>query len=165
MSDLDRFMEAQNNAFGGYATALGELRRGQKRSHWIWYVFPQVDGIGSSTVARRFAICDAEEAREYLRHDLLRRRLIEATEAVATHLRPVPPIPLATLMGAPIDAMKLVSSMTLFRAVAKDLLARGEDADLRVLAHLTDEVLTAAAQEGRPPCAHTLRWLGEQGVG
>lgn len=108
--DLDRFVSAQR---GTYDTALAELRRGRKSSHWMWFVFPQVEGLGSSVTARRYAIAGRAEALAYLRHDVLGPRLLEASRAVLdSGTRDA-----ATLLGG-IDAMKLRSSMTLFEAVA-----------------------------------------------
>ena len=69
--DLDRFLLAQD---GVYENALSELRSGQKRSHWMWFVFPQIDGLGSSFIAKRFAIKSLEEARQYLQHRTLGAR-------------------------------------------------------------------------------------------
>ncbi len=109
--DLDRFTFAQTNV---YDHALVELRRGRKSSHWMWFVFPQIAGLGRSDTARFYAIRDSAEARAYLEHPTLGPRLYEATAAVtaATGSAEV------TLGG--IDAIKLRSSMTLFAAVADD---------------------------------------------
>lgn len=110
--DLDRFVEAQE---GVWRTALAELRAGCKTSHWMWFVFPQIAGLGSSPTARRYAIADLAEARAYLAHPLLGRRLREATEAMLAHAGTAPD----TILGG-IDAIKLRSSMTLFEAAADD---------------------------------------------
>ncbi|WP_239804623.1 DUF1810 domain-containing protein [Croceicoccus hydrothermalis] len=108
-SALTRFVEAQA---GVYERALAELRDGAKRSHWMWFVFPQIAGLGHSAMARRYAIADAAEARDYLRHDLLGPRLLACTDAVLDWAgqRGV-----VEIMGE-VDAMKLRSSMTLFEA-------------------------------------------------
>ena len=74
MYDLSRFLEAQKNA---YDTALREIRAGWKRSHWMWYIFPQIQGLGYSAMAQHYAIRDLGEAREYLQHPVLGPRLIE----------------------------------------------------------------------------------------
>lgn len=97
-----------------YAEALGELRAGAKRSHWMWFVFPQLAGLGSSPTARHFAIRDLAEARAYLKHGELGRRLREATTATAVWAGR------QTLPGifGPVDALKFVSCMTLFEAAA-----------------------------------------------
>ena len=94
---------------GTYARALAELRRGRKTSHWMWFVFPQVAGLGQSSMARRYAIASLEEARAYLAHPTLGPRLIACAEAVADSTAPSA----EALMGD-IDAIKLRSSMTLF---------------------------------------------------
>jgi len=75
--DLDRFVAAQA---GSYQTALGEIRRGAKRSHWMWYIFPQVAGLGRSDMARRYAIRSLDEAEAYLAHPVLGARLRECVE-------------------------------------------------------------------------------------
>lgn len=111
--DLDRFVTAQ--ADGTYDTALAELRRGRKSSHWMWFVFPQVTGLGRSPMAQRYAISGLAEARAYLAHDVLGPRLLEATRAVLDS----GVSDASALMGG-IDAMKLRSSMTLFEAAATD---------------------------------------------
>src|SRR6187402_2848253 len=103
MSGLDRFKTAQQHQ---YATALGELQAGRKRSHWIWFIFPQLEGLGSSAMARAFAVFGVDEAVEYLRDPVLRERLAAVTHTVASS-----PVPLRELMGSDVDARKLVSSM------------------------------------------------------
>lgn len=111
MSDpLDRFTDAQRDS---YPTALAELRAGAKRSHWMWFIFPQVAGLGQSAMARTYAIADADEARAYLAHPVLGPRLIEATEAVTAAQGS------AEAIFGGIDAVKLRSSMTLFAVVAE----------------------------------------------
>jgi uncharacterized protein (DUF1810 family) len=109
--DLERFVAAQNDVF---SQALAELRAGAKRSHWMWFVFPQIAGLGQSAMARTYAIAGAEEARAYLAHPALGARLIEATAAVTSTRGSA-----EAILGG-IDAVKLRSSMTLFAAVAED---------------------------------------------
>lgn len=109
--DLSRFVAAQT---GSYRVAIAELRDGTKRSHWMWWIFPQIAGLGRSETARRYAIGSAAEARAYLAHPLLGPRLVEAAETVARASGTA-----ETVMGS-IDAVKLRSSMTLFAAVADD---------------------------------------------
>ncbi len=112
--ELERFVVAQDDG-GIYERAIGELRRGHKTSHWMWFVFPQIAGLGQSTTSRRFAISTSEEARSYLHHEVLGPRLIECTRVVAeTDDRSA-----AEIFG-PVDAKKLHSSMTLFIRVAPD---------------------------------------------
>jgi len=109
--DLSRFVAAQADS---YDIALAELRAGRKRSHWMWWIFPQIAGLGRSETARHYAIASADEARAYLADPLLGSRLIEATRAAITASGSA-----ETIFGS-IDAMKLRSSLTLFEAVAAD---------------------------------------------
>lgn len=107
---LARFVDAQRDS---YPTALAELRAGAKRRHWMWFVFPQIAGLGSSPMARHYAIADRAEAQAYLAHLLLAARLVESAQALlANRGRDI-----AAMLGA-IDAMKLRSSMTLFDAAS-----------------------------------------------
>lgn len=112
MYDLSRFLEAQNNS---YDTALREIRAGRKRSHWMWYIFPQIRGLGYSAMAQHYAIRDLGEAREYLQHPLLGPRLIEISEALLALDGSDP----RRVMGSP-DDLKLRSCMTLFQCAAPD---------------------------------------------
>jgi uncharacterized protein (DUF1810 family) len=108
--ELGRFVAAQVES---YEVALREIRSGQKRSHWMWYVFPQLEGLGSSAMARRYAIRDRGEAEAYLRHPVLGPRLLAAAEAVlAVEARSA-----LDIFGSP-DDLKLRSSATLFAAVS-----------------------------------------------
>jgi uncharacterized protein (DUF1810 family) len=109
--NLERFVDAQNR-HRAYERALEELRAGRKQSHWIWFVFPQIEGLGRSESARFYAISSLEEARAYLEHPLLGARLIEAAEALLGQPRRDPEL----VLGG-IDALKLRSSMTLFAAL------------------------------------------------
>lgn len=108
-NSLDRFVEAQTLS---YKTALGELQRGAKRSHWMWYVFPQIAGLGRSPTAQHFAIRSVDEALAYLDHPLLGPRYLECVAA----LQDLPTSDPVAVLGD-IDAMKLRSSLTLFEAV------------------------------------------------
>lgn len=107
--DLARFVNAQE---GVYGTALSELRSGRKRSHWMWFIFPQVAGLGYSLMAQRYAIWSLKEARACLDHSVLGARLRECAEAV----RAVEGRSASEIMGNP-DDLKLRSSMTLFAQV------------------------------------------------
>jgi uncharacterized protein (DUF1810 family) len=159
MSRLDRFKDAQNDSQAGFASALGEVRRGRKVGHWIWYVFPQISGLGSSGPSMRFAIDDEDEAAEFLRDAELRGRLLTISDAVAEQLKAGKPSSLAALMGSDIDARKVVSSLTLFGHVAQKL-ADTEGADVyRPMVIVANEVLSLAASQGYPPCGYTLRCL------
>lgn len=109
--DLNRFVQAQNPV---YRDVLGELTRGRKQSHWMWFVFPQVAGLGVSTMSQRYAIGSRAEAEAYLAHPVLGPRLIECTRLVlAVEGRT------NAILGAPDDA-KFRSSMTLFSAVSDE---------------------------------------------
>jgi uncharacterized protein (DUF1810 family) len=110
---LGRFVVAQRSA---YDHALAELIAGAKRSHWMWFVFPQIAGLGRSPMAQRYAISDEVEARAYLTHPLLGARLRECTAAM---LGWAGRRSAAAILG-PIDALKFASSMTLFDAVADE---------------------------------------------
>jgi uncharacterized protein (DUF1810 family) len=106
---LQRFVDAQEDA-AIYARALGELRAGRKQGHWIWFVFPQIAGLGQSPMSQAYAIRSLDEARAYLQHPLLGPRLRESTEAL---LAADPNASAESILGA-IDAIKVRSSMTLF---------------------------------------------------
>ncbi|MBO1752718.1 DUF1810 domain-containing protein [Actinotalea sp. BY-33] len=116
-TDLGRFLAAQEQE-GTYATALAELRAGRKRSHWMWFVLPQLRGLGRSATAQHYGIDGIEEARRYLADPVLGPRLVECAQALAD----LPGDDPVAVMGE-IDAQKLRSSMTLF------LRAAGDDAD------------------------------------
>jgi uncharacterized protein (DUF1810 family) len=107
---LERFVAAQDR-HGTYAHALAELRAGTKTSHWMWFVFPQLAGLGGSAMAREYAISSIDEARAYLAHPVLGPRLRECARAVADTRGSS-----AERIFGPVDAMKLRSSMTLFAA-------------------------------------------------
>jgi uncharacterized protein (DUF1810 family) len=157
MSRLERFREAQNSSNAGFESALKELRTGGKTGHWIWYIFPQIDGLGTSGPSQTFAINGEEEAVEFLRDSELRSRLLTISDAAAEQLRTGRAKSLRALMGSDIDAKKVVSSLTLFGAVAKKLHeVEGVDA-YSSIARVADEVLTVAASQGYPPCSYTLR--------
>ena len=108
--DLARFVDAQRDSYDG---ALAEIARGRKRSHWMWYVFPQLAGLGASATSRKYAIRSLDEADAYLRHELLGPRLVECAEAaVAVEGRSA-----REIFGTP-DDLKLRSSATLFAQVS-----------------------------------------------
>jgi uncharacterized protein (DUF1810 family) len=139
---LDRFKTAQGQRHAGFDTALAELRAGRKRSHWIWYIFPQLAGLGSSAMSRRYAVRDHEEAIAYLRDDVLAHRFLAVTTAVAEQL--MKGVPLQRLMGSEIDVVKLISSLTLFHPVARDLYAATGDDTYQSIVHAAEDVLAAA---------------------
>jgi len=109
--DLERFVTAQD---GVYERARAEIAAGRKRSHWMWFIFPQIQGLGSSPTAQRYAIRSLDEARAYLAHPVLGPRLLECTELLRHATKPA-----SEIFGHP-DDLKLCSSMTLFAAAAPD---------------------------------------------
>ena len=111
--DLQRFVDAQRDLFD---SALAELRAGAKHSHWMWFVFPQIAGLGRSPTSRFYAIRSAEEAAAYLAHPLLGPRLRLAVDTVL----PLAPHRTAEAIFGPVDAAKLRSSLTLFEAASGD---------------------------------------------
>ncbi len=112
--ELERFVTAQD-AGGTYQRAVEELRRGRKTSHWMWFVFPQIAGLGQSPTSKVYAIRSLAEARAYLGHPRLGARLRQCAEVLASHQGPT-----AEQVFGGIDAMKLRSSMTLFMHAAPE---------------------------------------------
>ncbi|MGA7324503.1 MAG: DUF1810 domain-containing protein [Rhodomicrobium sp.] len=110
--DLRRFVSAQRDS---YAQALAELRQGRKRSHWIWYIFPQLRGLGQSAMSNRYGIASEKEARAYLNHPVLGPRLVECAELVLKANKPS----ISDIFPDP-DDLKFHSSMTLFAQVQPD---------------------------------------------
>ena len=175
MPRLDRFKQAQDDPNAGFEPALEEIQSGRKRGHWIWYVFPQLDGLGMSSMARAYAIDGESEAVKYLRDRQLRERLLTIMRAVAEQLTAASStsgggtLRLSTLMGSEIDAKKLVSSLTLFAEVAKRLAGpagaesedeqSGDAEEYAAMASTADRILAIAASQGYPPCEFTLRTL------
>ena len=111
-NSLDRFLIAQEHS---YDTALREIRAGRKRSHWMWYIFPQIAGLGMSYTAQLYSIADIDEARQYIKHPVLGERLIEISRALLT----LSSSDATAVMGYP-DDLKLRSCMTLFAQVSDD---------------------------------------------
>lgn len=155
MSGLDRFIRAQAQDHGGIMTALEELAAGQKTSHWIWHVAPQLRGLSSSSRAIEYGIADLHEAMDYLRLEPLRERYLATCLLIREWTRTdefAPQQgrrPLCDVMGGDLDALKLVSSLTLFEAAA----ARVGDVEVESAAHAL--LLTAEAQ-GLSRCERTL---------
>src|ERR1035437_1985001 len=108
----DRFLTAQSEI---YEQAISELKNGKKETHWIWFIFPQIDGLGHSSTTKYYAIKNSEEARQYLKHPVLGKRLIECAKAVLA----VEEKPILRIMGTP-DDLKLKSSMTLFASISNE---------------------------------------------
>jgi uncharacterized protein (DUF1810 family) len=111
-NSLQRFLDAQQR---DYETALAEVKKGRKQSHWMWYIFPQVEGLGFSEISKRYAIKNSEEAASYLGHPVLGQRLKEICAA----LLDVKTADAYQIFGSP-DDVKLKSSMTLFATVAEE---------------------------------------------
>jgi uncharacterized protein (DUF1810 family) len=109
--NLSRFIEAQETTYRG---AMLELARGRKDSHWTWYIFPQIDGLGNSETTKIFSIKSLEEGRAYLEHPLLGQRLVESCEILLT----LKDKSINEVMGFP-DDLKLLSSMTLFETFSE----------------------------------------------
>jgi uncharacterized protein (DUF1810 family) len=143
--DLERFVSAQE-AGGTYASAVTELRAGRKLGHWMWFVFPQVAGLGLSELSRRYAISSLEEARAYLAHPILGQRIEECARTLAD----VSGKSARDIFGQ-VDATKLRSSMTLFARAApdnpffRDVLGRYFDG---LADDATDELLRSSRREG-----------------
>lgn len=112
MTDLSRFVSAHKH---NYDTALSEIKNGRKRSHWMWYIFPQIEGLGYSDMAQFYAIHDMEEAKAFLAHPYLGQNLVEISQALLLLEENDP----YCVMGYP-DDLKLRSSMTLFAAAADE---------------------------------------------
>ena len=106
VKSLSRFLDAQKNV---YEKALGEIRMGSKSSHWMWFIFPQIKGLGKSDIAEYYSIENLDEAKAYLSNDILRERLLEISEALLNLESNDPTV----ILGFP-DDLKLKSSMTLF---------------------------------------------------
>jgi uncharacterized protein (DUF1810 family) len=139
--NLNRFVEAQNPV---YSRVCDELRKGRKMSHWMWFIFPQIAGLGFSSMSRRFSITSLDEARAYLDHPVLGPRLIECTKLVCA----IPQKTIHEILGSP-DDMKFRSCMTLFCQAAdqpdlfKDALKRYFSGQL--------DTLTLERIQGYPP--------------
>jgi uncharacterized protein (DUF1810 family) len=161
MDGVERFVDAQAQEYDGLDEAISELRAGRKQGHWIWYVFPQLAGLGMSAMSRRFALAGREEAEDYLQHAALRDGYMRAVDAVADHICRLQPPRLDELMGSQIDAVKLVSSLTLFEAVAEGLATRTGDPRMASLAERIGEVLALAESQGYERCAFTQTQLAE----
>jgi len=112
MQQLNRFIEAQENS---YSHALSEIKNGEKRSHWMWYIFPQIKGLGFSSTANFYGIDDVEEAKLYINHDVLGTRLLEITNALLI----LKSNNADEIFGFP-DNLKLKSCMTLFKHVSDE---------------------------------------------
>lgn len=112
-NNIDRFVEAQEQSWTGYAVALAEIEQGRKISHWIWYIFPQLRGLGHSRLSHFYGIVDRNEAEAYLVHPVLGPRLREITEALLANTNKS-----ACAILGDIDALKVQSCMTLFDCIS-----------------------------------------------
>ena len=112
MSDLSRFIEAQDNM---YSVALKEIKSGKKKSHWMWYIFPQIKGLGKTEISNYYAIKNLEEGISYLENPILKGRLLEISQAVLD----LNTKNIEEVFGS-IDSLKLKSSMTLFHQIDKE---------------------------------------------
>jgi len=155
VAGLDRFRDAQADPHAGFTPALRELQAGRKTGHWIWYVFPQLAGLGRSATAIHYGLADAAEAADYLRDPVPGGRLVDAAAAVRSHLTGPRRICLVSLMGSAVDALKLVSSMTLFAHVATALSAAEPAPRFETMADHAHAILTAAVAGGYDRCAFT----------
>jgi uncharacterized protein (DUF1810 family) len=150
---LDRFLQAQESPAAGFETALGEIRSGGKRSHWIWYILPQLAGLGESAMSRTYAIADRAEAEDYLRDPALCERYLDIISAIEDQLSRG--VALEDLMGSAIDAQKLASSLTLFGDVAASLSEQESEPSLGAIARAARDLLTVTASQGYPACEFT----------
>jgi uncharacterized protein (DUF1810 family) len=151
-TDLLRFIEAQRDTF---ERALGEIEAGRKETHWMWFIFPQVNGLGVSPISQRYAIATMEEAEAYLGHPVLGAGYLRLVDAV-WHQVLEEGVTIGELFGSPDDS-KLVSSLTLFAAVARRLDPSRPDMATFVLR--AGQILRAATTEGLAQCATTQRFV------
>lgn len=114
-NDITRFIDAQDSKWSGFNTALREIKAGRKTSHWIWYIFPQLRGLGHSRMSYYYGITGSTEAEEYLSHPILGARLREITTALLRHKNKRP----EAILGS-IDAQKVRSCMTLFDCISPE---------------------------------------------
>lgn len=158
------FLSAQSGATSGYVTALAELESGHKSGHWIWYILPQLAGLGQSGMSQKFAISGDIEARQYLQHPVLGPRLLQTLQVVHNQLSPPASRSLVGLMGGKVDAQKAVSCCTLFGLCAQFMLT-DSDADVarraQAVAQLCRKILDAAERQGLSPCFFTLDAMPE----
>jgi len=148
-----RFVQAQRS---GIEIAKRELNNGHKRSHWIWYVFPQLAALGVSSNAKYYGIADLHEARLYLNHDELRGNLIEVSQ-IAHDKVCTDGIPLNTLMGGSLDGLKLISSFTLFEIASEE--DKDKCDEIRRAHNLFRTTLDRLEAVGHKRCRATLEQL------
>ncbi|MDR3441797.1 MAG: DUF1810 family protein [Legionella sp.] len=156
MPNLNRFISAQQGhaSFPSYEKAYKEIEKGRKQDHWIWYIFPQLKTLGYSDTAKHFGIADFKEACEYLQNETLFKNYCAITQLVMSQLDT---IPINTLMGGGIDASKLASSITLFRAAASFLAQQNTASnDYAEVVSCCDQILTKIKPQGYYPCQKTI---------
>ncbi len=151
--DLRRFVEAQHDSFD---RALGEIEAGRKLSHWMWYTFPQVSGLGVSPISQRYSIASVEEATAYLLHPVLGAGYLRLVDAVWRQVIEEG-VTVGALFGSP-DNSKLVSSLTLFTAVARRL--DPSRPDLAAFVTRAEEILDRASTEGLARCTTSEGFIG-----
>ncbi|CEG58801.1 DUF1810 domain-containing protein [Legionella fallonii] len=158
MPELRRFVDAQTT---DYAQAKKEIAAGQKTSHWIWYIFPQLKELGYSSTAKFYGIVDFNEACDYLSHPALFKNYNEMITLVEQQLSKKPTASLTHLMGGQVDANKLVSSLTLFRSAAAFLEAQPgrPQHDFKEIKERCDNIFSIIATQGYSPCPTTLTYL------
>ncbi len=148
-ADLDRFRSVQNAGHPtGYVRAMAELRSGQKRSHWIWFMLPQLQGLGRSAMAQHYGVNGLAEAKAYLDDPTLRSRLEEVIAVVADQLQK-PAQSLERLMGSELDATKTISSLTLFAAAGLN----SAEALLKQLGRRCSKTQSLLSAPAAPPLA------------
>jgi uncharacterized protein (DUF1810 family) len=157
---LKRFHLAQDSSDVGFMSALTELQTTGKRGHWIWYIFPQISGLGTSSQSLQYGIQGTAEAMEYLRDPVLGSRLLAATNVVAQRLQSG--MPLQRLMGSTVDVLKLVSSLTLFEAVSRTMASEDPGAIGTQFSAVAHQVLAASEAQGYARCVRTLHFIGPE---
>ncbi|HAT1942493.1 TPA: DUF1810 family protein [Legionella pneumophila subsp. pneumophila] len=151
---LDRFYNAQNSNTCGYDQAFSEIQDGRKRSHWIWYIFPQLENLGKSPSAKLYGIKDFNEACDYLKDPVLFNRYFELIKLIEEKLKN---IPLPHLMGGFPDDRKFISSLTLFQATSNYLSSKDMDSQNKYheLYETCNRVFKQIAPQGYSPCQQT----------
>lgn len=147
-TDLTRFLDAQNKL---YLTAFSEMKKGKKESHWMWFIFPQIKGLGTSNISKFYAISDLTEAKDFLNHPILAKHLIEISELLLTFKRKS----IESILGD-LDARKLCSSMTLFSQVEGAHPVFQEIIDTFFLGYLDPLTLSRTSSDVMSPAVEAL---------
>lgn len=151
--NLERFKIAQLDSVNGFHVAIGELRGGRKKSHWIWYIFPQLRILGRSPTAQFYGIESLAEAREYLHDRTLADNLASAMGAVLEKFEQG--IAIEELMNGYTDSLKLVSCCTLFKYASEEAVALHENPVWKEIKIAADRILEFAGHQGYPECVIT----------